>query len=379
MQVLSMSVVLICSILDSCVGAPMVVFRSWPAAMDFCCAAGARDLDVILTFDTRPFDALDYVQPLSSLKEAWAGMPKRVYVELHGVDSIAIDLRSESHWWEKVRLMLELLAWPRVRFAAWADSDATICPSVPIDTNPKTRYLATRLHFPSLSDIFERRAIGCDRVVFVGYRERLVKKVTCFGKPCGCRAVYPTRRLNGHYLFNAGVFVAKGDASLALFRHWWRLRPPAGWEPRGKVGCVRGYEQYRYDRHMATLLTAQHLFCEQQARSSVAPFVHFYGRGQFYGKSQVFRWCSSLHRDMSMSQRGHAPGFHAYVLRKRPASGAKHAMQQCRGRRKNSVAIREAMGHPVRFGGKRYPSLRAAAESAGVSRSKMRRLAKKVA
>ena len=71
-QVLSMSVVLICSILDSCVGAPMVVFRSWPAAMDFCCAAGARDLDVILTFDTRPFDALDYVQPLSSLKETWA-------------------------------------------------------------------------------------------------------------------------------------------------------------------------------------------------------------------------------------------------------------------------------------------------------------------
>ena len=154
----------------------MVVFRSWPVAMDFCCAAGARDLDVILTFDTRPFDALDYVQPLSSLKEAWAGMPKRVYVELHGIDSIAIDLRSESHWWEKVRLMLELLAWPRVRFAAWADSDATICPSVPIDTNPKTRYLATRLHFPSLSDIFERRAIGCDRVVFVGYRERLIKK-----------------------------------------------------------------------------------------------------------------------------------------------------------------------------------------------------------
>ncbi|CAK0813910.1 unnamed protein product, partial [Prorocentrum cordatum] len=85
-----------------------------------------------------------------------------------------------------------------------------------------------------------------------------------------------------------------GSAAKALLNEWWTQRRPSTWKPRGRQGSGPGYEQTVFDELFAprksATLASQEVFCEQQKLNAVTPFMHFYGRAQWIGKSQISKW-----------------------------------------------------------------------------------------
>ena len=94
------------------------------------------------------------------------------------------------------------------------------------------------------------------------------------------------------------------------------------------------------------------------------PFVHMYGNGRFYGKSQISRYIFDLVNAMSMVQRRKVPCCAALCKKIRGESGSAIARAKRTARAKSVAAARRVTGRPVTVKGKRHASVRAAAASA---------------
>ena len=95
----------------------MVVFCDFGKAVQWLSRHGVRDLEVVVTFDTRAAGSLAYSSALGDLKRKWSASRNRAYIELLGPAALASlprDLRSVHHFWIKVGLSRLLLHFDRV-------------------------------------------------------------------------------------------------------------------------------------------------------------------------------------------------------------------------------------------------------------------------
>ena len=331
----------------------MVVICSLEAAVEYLSNDGHRDVEVVVSCDTRSKDAVFYSAGFSELRAAWAKYSRhRVYVDLIG--NPPLSLQHHSEYWLKVAVVKRLIACRRVLYLLWLDSDAIIRPILP----------ATKAHgkqdeafsFLSLADIFEKFAMA-PSTAFLGYKE-------------------PSDSASGWGGFNSGAFLVRGGctATLALLNDWIALHPKDSWKPGATNWQVApGSEQYEFNRSFAkrpcvTLCTEEE-YCDRGSRlKSESPLVHFYGHTQFHGKSAIPKWCLDAVSRMSLSQRRRVPLFCA--LAHRSKSGVAVAKRKARAR--SSAAARRACGKRVGFQGKMYMSIRAASDATGINRKVIR-------
>ena len=114
-------------------------------------------------------------------------------------------------------------------------------------------------------------------------------------------------------------------------------------------------------------------FCDQGAgKVGATPFVHFYGRSQWIGKSRICDW---LRRFMAAIPAKHRKMFPSVQRRLNDQARLGNRLQdqsQVKARCRNSTAIRKSLGKQVRFRGKLYPSIRAAQKLTGACRQAIR-------
>ena len=194
--------------------------------------------------------------------------------------------------------------------------------------------------------------------------------------------MYPSAAVSGkHHSFNAGAFIVRSCGSGLLMDTWWAMRRPPEWKAVGPIGTSEGYEQHAFDQHLAdrtgVLLCSQKQFCEQQLLNDETPFMHFYGQAQWLGKSRIGGWCSAVADAMSMKQRNQLAAFVTYVKDFHSRSMSAVSVMKRKARVVTKKAVVKAMGTPVWYKGKRYPSIRQAARHNKISRKVIERVVKK--
>ena len=114
-------------------------------------------------------------------------------------------------------------------------------------------------------------------------------------------------------------------------------------------------------------------FCDQgTGKVGATPFVHFYGRSQWVGKSRICDW---LRRFMAAIPAKHRKMFPPVQRRLNDQARLGNRLQDqshVKARCRNSTAIRRSLGKQVRFQGKLYPSIRAARAQTGATRQAIR-------
>ena len=400
----------------------MTYLTSWDSAL-VALASSPPGTAVSVCFDTRT--DLTYARPLGSLRKAWAysrrrdelsEIPAHVHIELIGSESAPSSLGECHHFWAKVWLARELLKHPNVGWVLWLDSDAAPVPIIPCR--------GEGLKFPAL-DVLVKEALrnaqpqaedqpraavnpNLDDFAFLGYRE---KSAPPSFKP----------------VMNAGVFILrKGELASRLMDLWWSRRRGSNWKPRGRAGDCPGCEQTEFElmlqcrakrqppatqmpatggavqRRPATkrpatggaarrkpaakksqppaapleaplekvgdgvFLAPETSFCDQgRGLVGATPFVHFYGRAQWVGKSQVGAWLEQFMVKLPARMRQEFPAVRQH-LRKRAQPSNRS------GRSRNTQSIQRALGSKVVYKGKVYASIRLAHEATGKSRQFLR-------
>ena len=102
--------------------------------------------------------------------------------------------------------------------------------------------------------------------------------------------------------------------------------------------------------------------------------MHFYGQARWLGKSRIGGWCSVVVDAMSMKQRNQLAAFVTYVKDFHSRSMSAVSVMKRKARVVTKKAVVKAMGTPVWYKGKRYPSIRQAAQHNKISRKVIERV-----
>ena len=98
----------------------MVVFATLEAALSYCERPGPRNLEIVVTQDTRSIESITYAAAFDDVKRLWAAGSNRVYLRLQGdVPSMEVH-----YYWYKVGVVRQVTSTSRARYVAWLDSDA---------------------------------------------------------------------------------------------------------------------------------------------------------------------------------------------------------------------------------------------------------------
>ena len=371
----------------------MPSFSDLASLLSFLATARGGPYEIAVACDTRDVEAKDYFRPFEELRNAWAG-DNRLTLSIWRYKKEGID-----RVWLKISLMRQLLRQTRsanIAFIVYLDSDATVCPWFE-QCRDEDMYRQAPVKFTTLRDTWSRFVPDTDlNVCMLGYREAVPQAREC-PTGCNCSPLYalvsdrrgPTPSLIGHHSFNAGCFIVKaGSTAEQLFEAWGNLRPVGfnshetqGW------GNDSGYEQFEFDSKLAgattwathILLVSQHTFCPQSGSltatvSATVPFVHMYGRAhQFTGKTLIGKWAKEVWNALSSANQERFPSLNAYVKDKQAAKDSGVAKAKKKARKRNTKAIVKTMGKPVRYKGKKYPSVGAAASATGKQKQEVKR------
>ena len=274
----------------------MVVWSSLADARRCLNGESSCKCEVLLSFEDRE---LPYQDSYSELKGAWAASRLRGFINISDRSELPRHMR-KWHWsWVKVGLAREVSDWSRVSHLCWLDSDATAVPQLEYISDPAHRHLGRSLVFRSLKSLWREFVpkMRAGSVQFLGYREHVsAPDLPCPGHHCG-----------QHHAMNAGVWITRTPCP--VLRDWLAFRP-------GSISSSArwggpGYEQGEFNAHMAmderVCLVGEMDFSPQSRIVRRTPFVHMYGNGRFYGKSQISRYIFDLVNAMSMVQRRKVP------------------------------------------------------------------------
>ena len=165
-----------------------------------------------------------------------------------------------------------------------------------------------------------------------------------------------------------------GRQARSLFAAWVAHYPGDGWAPAGNHQQP-GYEQFEFNLHLVTrrevALVPEAEFCSRRANGAT-PLVHFYGHCQFAGKASIASFAVQTCAALSRAQRRLVPDFCAYVHEVSKQSKSS-AAEKFRGNKAlSAVAVRRALGQPLKYEGATYPSVRVAAAATGAHRDTIR-------
>jgi len=99
-----------------------------------------------------------------------------------------------------------------------------------------------------------------------------------------------------------------------------------------------------------------------------------YGRAhRFTGKTLIGIWAKRVWDALSSDNKERFPLLATYIKDKLAAKVSAAAKAKKKARKKNTKAIVRAMGKPVRYKGKKYPSVGAAASATGKQKQEVKR------
>jgi len=362
-----------------------MLFQSVAALRSWCQRhRGTAPCELIVTVDTRPPGDKTYFAPFCELVKCWGARPRRHVLQVFGEAATVPLFENVPMAWLKVFVLREILNFSTVfEYIVWLDSDATVVPHFQC-MRAQDRFAQGRLQFDSARAVWARHVLATsDRVCFLGYREAICHG-RCPAVGCSCKVLYsrlsecrgePGNR-GQHHSFNAGVFILRAcPKARRLMNYWCSLRPRRRLTAllHGPGWAGRGFEQPAFDKHViakfpgAIVLVSQREFAPQSAsmRASVSqgvPFIHFYGKAMpWTGKSLIPRWLRNLRTELSRDNLRALPCVQAYAAAAVGRATDNVATAEVAATQRRIRAIKRSVGKRIRWQGRVYPSVRAAA------------------
>ena len=337
-----------------------MIFHSMADARKLLDRDGPAVFEVLVSFDTRE---LDYQEATDELKTAWASSPRSAYICLGaGAETVLPPT------WARVKLMRQVLAMKRVKYAAWLDTDAApVLMFASLSTANKNR-AGGDLNFMSLEALW-REHDPEEAAWFLGYRiEHAHDKCP---RNCRCGELFGHHSPKPHHDFNSGVFVVREGAD-AILKSWLQLHSPWPSDAKGTQWKSKLSEQFQFEavlaEHGKVCLVRQRHFASSSAVVAATPFVHWFGMSAFSGKALLKRWMWNLRDKCNREQRCKLPRCCALAQKFVARSSSAEASKVRKQRQKSSKAVRKALGKKCSVKGRSFASVRSAASATGVSR-----------